>query len=65
MKLSELLMGQSAVPEALSLGREGAQMGDSLLQDKGATARDRRYAAAAYMNYGWAQGLARATSSPA
>jgi serine/threonine protein kinase len=58
VKLSELLMGQSTVPEALSLAREGALMGDSLMQDKGASARDRRYAAAAYMNYGWAQGLA-------
>jgi len=58
VKLSELLMGQSAVAEALSLGREGAQWADTLLQDKDATARDRRYAAAAYMNYGWAQGLA-------
>jgi tRNA A-37 threonylcarbamoyl transferase component Bud32/tetratricopeptide (TPR) repeat protein len=58
VKLSELLMSQSAVPEALSLGREGALLADSLLQDKSATARERRYAAAAYMNYGWAQGLA-------
>ena len=58
VKLSELLMGQSSVPEALSLAREGAQVADSLLQDKAATARERRYAAAAYMNYGWAQGLA-------
>jgi eukaryotic-like serine/threonine-protein kinase len=58
VKLSELLMGQSTVPEALSLGREGAQVADSLLQDKSASSRDRRYAAAAYMNYGWAQGLA-------
>jgi eukaryotic-like serine/threonine-protein kinase len=58
VKLSEMLMGQSAVPEALTLGREGAQMADSLLQDKDATALDRRYAAAAYLNYGWAQGLA-------
>jgi len=33
-------------------------MGESLLQDKTASTRDRRYAAAAYMNYGWAQGLA-------
>ena len=57
VKLSELLMGQSAVPEALSLGREGAQLADTLVQDKGVTALDRRYAAAAYMNYGWAQGL--------
>ncbi|HEY7641885.1 MAG TPA: serine/threonine-protein kinase [Steroidobacteraceae bacterium] len=58
VKLSELLMGQSTVPEALTLGREGAEVGESLLQDKGASARDRRYAAAAFMNYGWAQGLA-------
>jgi eukaryotic-like serine/threonine-protein kinase len=58
VKLSELLMGQSTVPEALSLGREGAEMGDSLLRDKNTSARDRRYAAAAFMNYGWAQGLA-------
>lgn len=57
VKLSELRMGQSAVPEGLSLAREGAQLADSLLQDKAATARERRYAAAAYMNYGWAQGL--------
>jgi tetratricopeptide (TPR) repeat protein/tRNA A-37 threonylcarbamoyl transferase component Bud32 len=57
VKLSELLMGQSTVPEALSLAREGAEMGDSLLQDKNTSARDRRYAAAAFMNYGWAQGL--------
>jgi serine/threonine protein kinase len=57
VKLSELLMGQSAVPEALSLGREGAQLADTLVRDKGVTALDRRYAAAAYMNYGWAQGL--------
>jgi serine/threonine protein kinase/tetratricopeptide (TPR) repeat protein len=58
VKLSELLMGQSAVPEALSLGREGAELADTLLVDKSRTARDRRYAAAALMNYGWAQGLA-------
>jgi non-specific serine/threonine protein kinase/serine/threonine-protein kinase len=58
VKLSELLMGQSTVPEALALGREGAQIADSILQDKHATSRERRYAAAAYMNYGWAQGLA-------
>ena len=57
VKLSELLMGQSAVPEALSLGREGAQLADSLLQEKQISALDRTYAAAAYMNYGWAQGL--------
>jgi eukaryotic-like serine/threonine-protein kinase len=57
VKLSELRMGQSAVPEGLSLAREGAQWADSLLEDKAATARERRYAAAAYMNYGWAQGL--------
>lgn len=57
VKLSELRMGQSAVPEGLSLAREGAQIADSLLQDKAVTARERRYAAAAYMNYGWAQGL--------
>jgi tetratricopeptide (TPR) repeat protein len=58
VKLSELLMGQSKVPEALDLAREGAQLADTLLQDKGPTRLDRRYAAAAYMNYGWAQGLA-------
>jgi tetratricopeptide (TPR) repeat protein len=58
VKMSELLMGQSAVPEALTLGREGAELADSLLLDKDKTPRDRRYAAAAYMNYGWAQGLA-------
>jgi tRNA A-37 threonylcarbamoyl transferase component Bud32/tetratricopeptide (TPR) repeat protein len=58
VKLSELLMGQSTVPEALNLAREGAEMGDSLLRDKNTSARDRRYAAAAFMNYGWAQGLA-------
>jgi tetratricopeptide (TPR) repeat protein len=58
VKLSELLMGKSTVPEALSFGREGAEIADSMLRDKGATPRDRRYAAAAYMNYGWAQGLA-------
>jgi serine/threonine protein kinase len=57
VKLSELLMGQSAVAEALPLAREGAELGDTLLDDKGATERDKRYAAAAYMNYGWAQGL--------
>ena len=58
VKLSELLMGQSAVAEALPLAREGAELADTLLDDKGATERDKRYAAAAYMNYGWAQGLA-------
>jgi serine/threonine protein kinase len=58
VKLSELLMGQSTVPEALNYAREGAELADSLLQEKSASPRDRRYAAAAYMNYGWAQGLA-------
>ncbi len=57
VKLSELLMGQSVVPEALNLGREGARLADSLLQEKEISALDRTYAAAAYMNYGWAQGL--------
>ena len=57
VKLSELLMGQSVVPEALTLGREGAQLADSLLQEKEISTLDRTYAAAAYMNYGWAQGL--------
>ncbi|HKU14754.1 MAG TPA: serine/threonine-protein kinase [Steroidobacteraceae bacterium] len=57
VKLSEMLMGQSAVAEALPLAREGAQMADTLVQDKAATALERRYAAAAYMNYGWARGL--------
>ncbi|HKQ12411.1 MAG TPA: tetratricopeptide repeat-containing protein kinase family protein, partial [Steroidobacteraceae bacterium] len=57
VKLSELLMGQSAVVEALALAREGAELADTLLQDKAAAERDKRYAAAAYMNFGWAQGL--------
>jgi tetratricopeptide (TPR) repeat protein len=65
VKLSELLMGQSAVTEALPLAREGAELADTLLQDKGATERDKRYAAAAYMNYGWAQGLSTGEAEPA
>jgi serine/threonine protein kinase len=64
VKLSELLMGQSAVVEALPLAREGAELADTLLQDKGATERDKRYAAAAYMNYGWAQGLSTGQAEP-
>ena len=64
VKLSELLMGQSAVPEALPLAREGAELADTLVQDKAATSRDRRYAAAAYMNYGWAQGLSTGEIEP-
>jgi tRNA A-37 threonylcarbamoyl transferase component Bud32/tetratricopeptide (TPR) repeat protein len=64
VKLSELLMGQSAVTEALPLAREGAGLADTLLQDKGATERDKRYAAAAYMNYGWAQGLSTGEAEP-
>ena len=64
VKLSELLMGQSAVAEALPLAREGAELADTLLQDKAATSRDRRYAAAAYMNFGWAQGLSTGEIEP-
>ena len=64
VKLSELLMGQSAVPEALPLAREGAELADTLVQDKAATSRDRRYAAAAYMNYGWVQGLSTGEIEP-
>jgi eukaryotic-like serine/threonine-protein kinase len=64
VKLSELLMGQSAVAEALPLAREGAELADTLLQDKAATERDKRYAAAAYMNYGWAQGLSTGEAEP-
>jgi tetratricopeptide (TPR) repeat protein len=64
VKLSELLMGQSAVAEALPLAREAAELGDTLLADKGATERDKRYAAAAYMNYGWAQGLSTGKAEP-
>jgi len=64
VKLSELLMGQSAVVEALPLAREGAELGDTLLQDKAATERDKRYAAAAYMNFGWAQGLSTGELEP-
>ena len=64
VKLSELLMGQSAVAEALPLAREGAELADTLLQDKGATERDKRYAAAAYMNFGWAQGLSTGVAEP-
>jgi eukaryotic-like serine/threonine-protein kinase len=64
VKLSELLMGQSAVAEALPLAREGAELGDALLADKAATERDKRYAAAAYMNYGWAQGLSTGKAEP-
>jgi eukaryotic-like serine/threonine-protein kinase len=64
VKLSELLMGQSAVGEALPLAREGAELADTLLQDKSATERDQRYAAAAYMNFGWAQGLSTGEAEP-
>ena len=64
VKLSELLMGQSAVAEALPLAREGAELADTLLADKAATSRDRRYAAAAYMNFGWAQGLSTGEINP-
>jgi eukaryotic-like serine/threonine-protein kinase len=64
VKLSELLMGQSAVAEALPLAREGAELGDTLLQDKAVTALDRRYAAAAFMNFGWAQGLSSGELEP-
>ncbi len=64
VKLSELLMGQSKVEEAIPLAREGAQLADTLLQDKAPTERDRRYAAAAYMNYGWAQGLSSGEVEP-
>jgi eukaryotic-like serine/threonine-protein kinase len=64
VKLSELLMGQSAVVEALPLAREGAELADKLLQDKAATERDKRYAAAAYLNYGWAQGLSSGAAEP-
>jgi eukaryotic-like serine/threonine-protein kinase len=64
VKLSELLMGQSAVEDALPLAREGAELADTLLADKAATPRDRRYAAAAYMNYGWAQGLSSGELHP-
>ena len=64
VKLSELLMGQSAVAEALPLAREGAQLADTLLEDKAATDRDRRYAAAAYMNFGWAQALSSGEVEP-
>ena len=35
-----------------------------MLQDKAATARDKRYAAAAYMNFGWAQGLSTGEVEP-
>jgi tRNA A-37 threonylcarbamoyl transferase component Bud32/tetratricopeptide (TPR) repeat protein len=65
VKLSELLMGQSKVAEAIPLAREGAQLADLLLQDKAPTPRDKRYAAAAYMNYGWAQGLSTGEIEPA
>jgi serine/threonine protein kinase len=65
VKLSELLMGQSAVAEALPLAREGAELADTLLQDKAANERDKRYAAAAYMNFGWAQGLSGGEVEPA
>jgi serine/threonine protein kinase len=65
VKLSELLMGQSKVAEAIPLAREGAQLADLLLQDKAPTPRDKRYAAAAYMNYGWAQGLSTGEVEPA
>ncbi|HXS92300.1 MAG TPA: serine/threonine-protein kinase [Steroidobacteraceae bacterium] len=64
VKLSELLMGQSAVVEAVPLAREGAELADTLLQDKAPTERDKRYAAAAYMNYGWAQGLSTGEAEP-
>jgi serine/threonine protein kinase len=64
VKLSELLMGQSAVSDALPLAREGAELADTLLQDKARTKRDRHYAAAAYMNYGWAQGLSTGEIEP-
>jgi serine/threonine protein kinase len=64
VKLSELLMGQSKVAEAIPLAREGAQLADTLLQDKAATDRDKRYAAAAYMNFGWAQGLGAGEVEP-
>ena len=64
VKLSELLMGQSAVVEAVALAREGAELADTLLQDKAPTERDKRYAAAAYMNYGWAQGLSTGKAEP-
>jgi serine/threonine protein kinase len=64
VKLSELLMGQSAVADALPLAREGAELGDTLLQDKARTQRDRHYAAAAYMNYGWAQALSSGEIEP-
>jgi len=64
VKLSELLMGQSAVVEAVPLAREGAELADTLLQDKAPTERDQRYAAAAYMNYGWAQGLSTGEAEP-
>ena len=57
-------MGQSAVADALPLAREGAELADTLLQDKAATSRDRRYAAAAYMNFGWAQGLSTGELDP-
>jgi tetratricopeptide (TPR) repeat protein len=65
VKLSELLMGQSKVAEAIPLAREGAQLADLLLQDKAPTPRDKRYAAAAYMNFGWAQGLSTGEVEPA
>ena len=64
VKLSELLMGQSKVAEAIPLAHEGAQLADLLLQDKAPTPRDKRYAAAAYMNYGWAQGLSSGEVEP-
>ncbi|MET0986514.1 MAG: hypothetical protein ABW034_14025, partial [Steroidobacteraceae bacterium] len=55
--LSEMLIGQSIVQEALNLSREAVAAGDELLKDARASAEDRRYAATAYMTLGWEQGL--------
>ncbi|MET0658348.1 MAG: tetratricopeptide repeat-containing protein kinase family protein, partial [Steroidobacteraceae bacterium] len=55
--LSEMLIGQSIVPEALALSREAVAAGDELLENPRASAEDRRYAATAHMTLGWEQGL--------
>src|SRR5690606_4013419 len=46
-----------ATEEALRLAREAVQLADTLLQERDATAIDRRYAAISYMTWGWEQGL--------